>query len=675
MDSQTPAAASPRELTLRAVGLGLVLAIVLGAANAYLGLKVGMTISATFPAAVIAIAAFRLRRSRHRAGESVLEQNIARTTAAVGEGLAAAGIFTLPALLLVKIDGVPVWGHFDYWQSVGLLTAGALLGPLLLIPLRRALTQDPALPFPESHACYELVRSGQGGDANARYVCGAIGAGMLTELGKNSAGLTVIRDTTTWALPLPGGQAVTVAAPLASPALLSVGFIIGPLYSFVTAAGGALGWLLLVPILLLLQHDATLSSLTPSELTTQIWRSQVRPIAVGAMLVAALATLWGLRHSIVAALQHARRRPGVSTTADAARTQDLPTRAIVPVALGIAAVLGVVVFTVTRQFGLSLILVPGVVVTSFLVSIVGAWLVGLIGGSNQPVSGLTLCVLLLMGLCLLPFSIPAAPAAALLIGGAAVTCAATGLAGNLIQEVKIGELLGASPWKMELVQLLTTALVALTTVAPMVLLHESAAAKAVAMGGLPIGIGGAALPAPQANLMAQIVTALLGGTIAWQLVGVGIGLGLLMVLCRVPAPMLVAVGMYLPLDASLAIALGGICRWLLQRTSRAFDPNRRGIMEHRATLIASGLIAGEALMGVLLAGVVLGLLHLAESTPAQYGHLAQKLSLAGWWTGQSTLGWYHAVGGWLAFAVFALTAAGMIGIPRWTTQRRTSRLC
>lgn len=670
MDSPLPASSTPRECTLRAVSLGILLAIILGAANAYLGLKVGMTISATFPAAVIAIAAFRLRKHRPGAPSSVLEQNIARTTAAVGEGLAAAGIFTLPALLLVRIDGAPVWGHFEYWQSVGLLTAGALLGPLLLIPLRRALTRDPTLPFPESHACYELVRSGQGGDANARYVCGAIGAGMLVELGKNSAGLPLIRDATTWALPLPGGKAMTVAAPLASPALLSVGFIIGPLYSLVTAAGGALGWLVLVPILLLLQHEPTLSALTSAELTTQLWRAQVRPIAVGAMLVAALATLWGLRHHIVTALHYARHRPTAPTASGPDGGQDLSIRGVVIAALGIAGLLGIVAFTITHSLGFSLLLIPGVVVTSFLVSIVGAWLVGLIGGSNQPVSGLTLCVLLLMGLCILPFSIPATSAAALLIGGAAVTCAATGLAGNLIQEVKIGELLGASPWKMELVQLLTTALVALTTVAPMVLLHESAVAKAVALGGLPIGIGGPGLPAPQANLMAQIVTALLGGTIAWQLVGVGIALGLGLVLCRVPAPMLVAVGMYLPLDASLAIALGGICRWVLQRVSRPFDPNRRGIMEHRATLIASGLIAGEALMGVVLAGVVLGLLHLAESAPLDYGHLAQNLSLAGWWSGHAALPWYDTLGGWLALGVFALTAIGLVEIPRWTTERR-----
>ncbi|MEE9561747.1 MAG: OPT/YSL family transporter, partial [Thermoanaerobaculia bacterium] len=295
-----PAETTLPELTWRAVILGLVMAVVLGFANAYLGLKAGMTISATFPAAVIAIAAFRLPFMRG----NVLEQNIARTTASVGEALVAGAIFTIPAFVMVEVGGERLWTTFNYWETSFLLLIGGVMGILFVILLRRTLVEDADLPFPESYACYEIVKVGQKGESGAKYVFGALGLGMLIEIFKNSDGLAILRESTEVFIRFPqsvvrhfypsreamgtithtGG--IALASPAASPALMGVGYIIGPRLAAINFAGGVLAWFVLIPLILFLNPqlaDQLSVNGTPTwtDLSFSVWYNNVRPIAVG----------------------------------------------------------------------------------------------------------------------------------------------------------------------------------------------------------------------------------------------------------------------------------------------------------------------------------------------------------------------------------------------------------
>ncbi|MGH2568546.1 MAG: OPT/YSL family transporter, partial [Bacteroidota bacterium] len=299
-----PAETSLREFTPKAIVLGVLMAAVLGAANAYLGLKAGQTVSATFPAAVVAMAALRLMRG------SILEENIARTTASVGEALVAGAIFTLPAFLMVG-----AWETFDYWESVMIMLVGGVLGILLIIFLRKPLVEEATyLPYPESVATAEMVKAGQKGETGAKYVFGALGFAAVIELIKNARGLQIIAENTsgffhfakskiqfyqspteTLGAAQTYGGGVFLATPLASPALLGVGYIIGPRLAAINFSGGVFGWLVLMPIALFLNGNLeTLASQGADweTIITEVWRRQVRPIAVGAMLVGAVYTLW-----------------------------------------------------------------------------------------------------------------------------------------------------------------------------------------------------------------------------------------------------------------------------------------------------------------------------------------------------------------------------------------------
>lgn len=318
-----PSEESLPELTVKALVLGVLLAAVLGAANAYLGFKAGQTVSATFPAAVLAIAAFRLPFFRG----SILEQNTMRTAATVGEALVAGAIFTIPAFVMVNVNGQRLWTGFNYWETSFILLVGGVLGILFIILLRRTLAVDAGLPFPESRACAEIVKAGQKGDTGARYVFGALGLGMLIQVFKDGAGLKLFRETVdvVWQFPAsvihhftsrrtPMGDvthqgAFHLSTPAISPALIGVGYIIGFRLAAVNFAGGLLAWLVFVPLSLFLNPDLPArlggaSGPAPlAEVVFSIWYNQIRPIAVGAMLVGAARTMWGLRGSIAEAFR------------------------------------------------------------------------------------------------------------------------------------------------------------------------------------------------------------------------------------------------------------------------------------------------------------------------------------------------------------------------------------
>lgn len=605
-----------REFTARAVILGLVMTVVLGAANAYLGLRAGVTIAATYPAAVISMAVLRMRRG------TILEENIARTAGSIGESVAAGAIFTLPAFL---ISGS--WASFRpgdaYWKSTVLMLVGSILGVLFVSLVRRVMVEDRELPFPESVAASEIHKAGQGGGAGAKFLFTnmLVGAGVyilgvmrffavdkefLYPIG--ALGRSTVRLNATDAAQSVGvGGYSTVAAPTVSPAYIGVGYIIGPKLAALNFSGGVIAWGLLVPLLIFflgpqlrnfLPAGATESSW--EGLASSVWRFIVRPIAVGGMLVGAGYTLFRMRKSLSVGL---------------GRTlSDLTKPTVKPETLGrterymssktVVALIGLVfAFMIALYIYLSGQVVGGIVaavvmlIAGFFFATVSGSLVGMIGSSNNPISGLTLSTLLIAALLMVSLGVSGLSGVTAVLGVAAVVCVSSAVAGELLQDFKVGYILGGTPRTIQIVELIAVVLASLVMYFPLLVLHEGN----IKAGGT--GFGDRQLSAPQAGLMAMLAQGIVGGEMAWPLVGVGMLMGFAMILLQVRSPMLVSVGMYLPLSTTFAIFVGGMIRWVTDTLSqrRGHNEAQRVRVENIGVLTASGLIAGEGLMGLVVA--------------------------------------------------------------------------
>ena len=648
-----PAQANLPELTVKAVGLGLVLAAMMGAANAYLALKAGQTVSATFPAAILALAAFRLPFFRG----NVLEQNIARSAGTVGEALAAGAIFTIPAFLLVQVEGQRLWTSFDYWQTALILLIGGVLGVLFITLLRRTLVVDAGLPFPESRACAAIVRAGQAGETGARYVFGAMGLGMLIQVFKDSAGLKLFRESVEVMRELPAsvirhfdssraplgtmqhGGAVAFATPAISPALIGVGYIIGFRLAAINFSGGVLAWLVFIPVIFFVNpglaaqlHAAGGGAPETAEVIFSVWYNIVRPIAVGAMLVGAANTMWGMRSSIATAFRRAFRKSHSGATASRLE-QDIDLRGMLMGIAGLSIPMAWLYWRFTGHLGSAIVAALVMLVLGFLLSAVGGYLVGLVGGSNQPVSGLTLSALILAALLMVAFGVTGLQGVGAVLGVAAVVCCAICVSGSLIQDLKVGAMLGGTPRKMEWAEIIATITTSFVLVFPMLWLHDAN----IKQGG--IGIGDRALSAPQAGLMAQLAQGIVGGEMPWGLILFGMCFSLALILMRAPSPTLIAVGMYLPFETTGAIFVGGCLKAIADRLAR-----RRGLhgenFDNFGALVASGLIAGESLTGVLFAGLVLLFDGFTSVTRILFGvdTFAWVAGPAGAWTSLLALG-------------------------------------
>jgi putative OPT family oligopeptide transporter len=591
------------ELTFRAVSLGVVMAIVLGAANAYLGMRAGLTVAATFPAAVVAMAALRAM------GGSILEENLARTTASVGEALVAGAIFTIPAFV---ISGV--WDELRYWESTAIMLVGGLLGVLFIIVLRRTMVVEADLPFPESVAAAELVKAGQGGQTGARHVFQAMGFAGAWELIKNSNGVQLVASSATTFVNLGRstidmlGQQVSyvggfiLQSPAASPALVGVGFIVGPAISSTLFAGAVMGWLLLVPLGLFLNPESVAQASDASALialSTEVWLKQVRPLSVGTMIVAAFYTLFKLRTSLIEGIGRAftdikKAQAGGDGVSRLNLDLDFTKVGVAIAALSLP-LLGLYWFFSGSLPG-AVLLTLVMVTLGFLFAAVAAYLVGLLGSSNNPISGLTLSTLLIAAVLMVGIGVTGPGGILGVLGVAGVVCCAAGIAGDMLQDLKVGHILGGTPWKMEVGEIIGVVIAALVLIWPMIAMDRV------------YEIGSAELPAPQAGLMALMAQGIVGGEMAWPLVVTGMALALGLILINSPSPMLIAVGMYLPFGSTSAIFVGGLMAWMLSRslTARGVDEAAVTRATNTGVLLSSGFIAGEALMAVLLAFVVLG---------------------------------------------------------------------
>ena len=595
-----PAETSMPELTFKALFIGVVMAVVLGAANAYLGMKVGLTVAATFPAAVVAMAALRIFRG------NILEENLARTTASVGESLVAGAIFTIPAFLIAG-----AWDEFNLLDATLIMGIGGVLGVLFVIILRRPLVVEAELPFPESVAAAEIVKAGQKGQTGAGLVFGAMGIAALWELFKNEAGIQLMQDKASHfihfgrsTIELLGRRieyagGMLLSTPEASPMVMGVGFIVGLRISAVLFCGAVTGWLVLVPLAIFLNPE--LQSIGAEQgfgaLAVEVWFRQIRPLAVGTMIVSAFYTLYTLRASLVNGIQKALTaiRAG-SAPADTELTDlDLNIKWVL-VAIGVMAI---PMFFLYRYFSASnlpaLLLTVVMLVLGILFAAVAGYLVGLVGNSNNPISGLTLSALVISALLMVLMGVTGVHGVAAVLGVAGVVCCAAGVAGDMMQDFKVGHLLGGTPWRMQVGEIIGVVAAAVALPVLLMVLNEA------------YTIGSAELPAPQAGLMALMAQGIVGGDMAWPLVIVGMLFGVALILIKAPAPMLIAVGMYLPFSTTSAVFAGGLIRsvldWFLDRNRATEDERMRA--ENSGILVSSGLIAGQSLMAVLLAFVVL----------------------------------------------------------------------
>jgi len=615
-----PQSMEMREFTFRAVLLGMIMTGILGAANAYLGLKAGMTIAATYPAAVIGMSILRLMKG------SLLEENIARTVGAIGESVAAGAVFTIPAFVLAGLW--PSLGVERYWQSVALMVIGGLLGILFVTLLRRVMVEDAELPFPESVAAAEIHKAGQQGSKAAKILFANMGFGalmyflsqvnlfwytkeFLIDIPKMPAGLRLGRSATSPMLAT-GGMS-TFTSPAVSPAYLGVGYIIGPRLASLNFAGGVLAWGLLVPLLIYFLGPSLPGMPTNvsgeaywSGIAFSVWYSIVRPIAVGGMLVGAGFTLFRMRKQLMAGMK--RAVSDLKKSAEAHQATDRTDRDLSAkvVFLGVGVVFLAMIalyyffiagahnLTASKAMVGAIVAAAVMVVLGFFFAAVSGNLVGMIGSSNNPVSGLTLCTLVVAALLMVALGVSGTGGVAAVLGVAAVVCVSSAVAGEMLQDLKVGHILGGTPAKMELGDIFGILVASLVLFFPLMILDKA------------YHFGSAALPAPQAGLMAMLAQGIVGGNMPWPLVVVGILMGFALIMVQVKSPMLFSVGMYLPLETTFAIFVGGVIRWLtdMLRDRRGYNDAQKARVDNAGVLTASGLIAGEALCGLVIAAIV-----------------------------------------------------------------------
>jgi len=648
-----------KEFSFRAVVIGLVMSVILGAANAYLGLKAGMTIAATYPAAVIGMALIKLLKG------TILEENIARTVGSIGESVAAGAIFTLPAFV---ISGI--WPKFfttgNYLTSAFIMFSGGLMGIMFVALLRRVMVEDAELPYPESLAAAEIHKAGQGGGGGTKLLFGAMGVGafiqILNQLSLYSTKWEhfVYFKEASFNLIAKGKAAlakggILLSNPGISPAYMGVGYIIGPQLGALNFAGGIIAWGLLVPIITFFLAPATMpadaSAADWIHLSVAVWKTIVKPIAIGGMLVGSCTTLYRMRKSLITGLK--RSISDVKKAASGEHTvdrinQDIPfTWIMAGVAFAAFCTFLITFFIFHTSPLVAIVAALLAIILGFFFAAVSGYLVGIIGSSNNPMSGLTLTALVITALVMVLLGVKGREGIAAVLGVAAIVCVSSGVAGEMLQDLKAGHILGGTPWRMEVGDVMGVVLSAALLFLPLMVLHvgdikkaaaddlgkrEAAQVQVVKYEGartdlkkeytltevkaldpdsqkevlnLDAGFGSPRLAAPQAGLMAMLSKGIVEGRMPWALIIVGMLMGIGFVMMQVKSPMLVSVGMYLPLETTFAIFIGGLIKGVveLMGKKRGFTEGQKVRVENAGVLVAAGLIAGEALVGLLFASL------------------------------------------------------------------------
>lgn len=569
-----------REFTIQACLLGLAIGTVLTAASTYLGLYAGMTVSGSIPAAIVSMGILRgvLKRG------TIHENNIVQTIASSGEAVAAGIIFTVPAMIIAG-----VWTDFPFWEVslIGLL--GGFLGVLFMIPLRRVLiVEDRNLVYPEGVACAEVLEAGQAGGSPMRKITLALAGGLVF---KSLSGLVAIfRGTAEFAWRV-GGTVLYVGTDV-SVALLGVGLIVGIEIGVAVLAGSAIAWVAAIPIYSIVHPMPQGSAM---DAAWAAWSEQIRYMGVGAMIVGGLSSMWNIRHGIVRAVRQLIGSVARAGEVAARVDKDLPSAAVGSI-LALSAVGTFVLYRIVTG-SMPIALTAGVVmlIASLFFVAVSSYICGLVGSSNNPISGMTICALMFSSGVLLILGMSGSTGILAALGVASIVCCAAATGGDTSQDLKTGHLVGATPWKQQLAQFVGVVIPILTIAPVLTLLHSA------------YGIGTdepGALRAPQATLFASIVRALFGdASLPWTMVWIGVVIAIGIVALdkfleragsRFRAHVMpVAVGIYLPIALMVPIFLGGLISQRLK--SRSGTASRSGV------LVAAGLIAGEAIAGILIA--------------------------------------------------------------------------
>ncbi len=594
----------PPQLTPKAIVLGVLLSMVLAGANAYLGLFAGLTVSASIPAAVISMALLRMF-----ANSNILENNIVQTSASAGESVAAGVIFTIPALIILDY-----WQVFQYWWVTVIAGLGGLLGVLFTVPLRRALIVEENLAYPEGKATAEVLKVGDDPAAGMRYLVIAALAGGLTKLAET--GLRLWSGSAA-AAGYVGQSTIAYIGTNLSPALLSVGYIVGLNIAVLVFLGGAISWYLAIPIYstFFLAGDPAIAAMVADgapavDVAFRIWTSKIRYLGVGAMLVGGIWALISMRGSLISGVRSGLATAGSAASAKALdhTERDTPMKLVLALIALFVVPIAILYFFITGDVVISGAMTVIMIVAGFLFSSVAAYMAGLVGSSNNPISGITIATILFSSLLLAAMmgaNGAVGPAAAIMVG--AVVCSAAAIAGDNLQDLKAGYIVGATPWRQQLMQGVGV-VSAVLVMAPILNLLL----KAYGIGE-PTPEQPDALLAPQATLMASVAQGVFGGGLPWGMVAGGAVIGAVIIAIDLQlqargsswrAPVLaVAVGIYLPLELSVPIFIGGIVAEMAKRYNErvSADPAEAERRQRFGMLFAAGLITGEALVGIFMA--------------------------------------------------------------------------
>ena len=569
------------EITLKAFFLSIFLSIILSSAMVYLGLYAGMTISASIPAAIMSMGILRLFKN-----SNILENNIVQTAASAGESLAAGVIFTLPALLLIGY-----WDTISYLEVTKIAMVGGILGALFTVPLRRALILKAQLRFPEGVATAAVLKTGHETDSEkSQKSLKLIGisalVGGFVKLGELAFSV--------WSSALGGAIAIKGAifgmGASLSPSLFSVGYIVGRNIGILAFTGGLISWAVAIPIYSYLYGFEGENYFESANI---IWNAKIRYLGVGAMVVGGIWSVIQLAKPLIESIQLSLKTLKESSDNISLEERDLPINYVFMAIIAMLIPIALTYFGIIGSWTSAIILSFVMLVFGFLFSAVAAYMAGVVGSSNNPISGVTIATILFSSLLIITFfdvDSSKGAAAAILIG--AVVCCAAAIGGDNLQDLKTGNIVGATPWKQQLMQLVGVVSAALTLGIVLTLLHEA------------YGIGSSDLPAPQAVLMTNVANGVFAGNLEWGMIYAGAILGIIIILIdqyqayrkadfRVPI-LAVAIGIYLPIELTLPIFIGGMLNHIASKTA-SDDGKNNGL------LIASGLITGEALMAIFIA--------------------------------------------------------------------------
>lgn len=577
-----PASQSVAEFTVRAILLGALFGLIFGASTVYLGLRAGLTVSASIPIAVLAISVLK-----RLGGSTILENNIVQTIGSAGESVAAGVVFTVPALIFLVPYGP---GYFNYYQITLLAFAGGILGVLMMVPLRRALIvkEHGVLPYPEGTACANVLVAGERGGALAGTVFYGLGIGLLWK--SLSWIVQVVRTGIGYSMPRGSYFPNATLNVDISPEYMGVGYVIGPRIAGVMFAGGVLSWLVLLPLLTILGEyipepfpPVPASGLRLSEMSPgQIWSAYIRYIGAGAVLASGIITLGRTIPTIIASFRDSVRNMGQAGGGGLERTdRDVPAMAVVGGTLLLALFLWLAPGMPTQGNLLAAVLT---IIFGFFFVTVASRITGLIGSSSNPVSGMTIATLILTCTIFVALGWTGDVYAPVALCVGAVVCIAAANAGATSQDLKTGYLVGATPSAQQLGLIIGVLASALIIGATTLYLHDV------------MSIGSQALPAPQATLMATIIKGLLSQNLPWGLVLTGVFISIVLELCGVHS-LSFAVGSYLPIATTAPIFAGGLVRWWVERKTGESGESEVGA----GTLFSSGLIAGGSLAGILYA--------------------------------------------------------------------------